>query len=127
MADSAEKQDHKAVEGTGLEVLQSGNPLVERKNAQDVEIVRESFEPMENVFRRHIKDDPNKIKIAKHRLWLDSLQREYPMPFVPYRVGVYIRFSIRQNIAMKSIWKSIRRSSGRILRAAPNGPLSITT
>ena len=74
MADSAEKQDHKAVEGTGLEVLQSGNPLVERKNAQDVEIVRESFEPMENVFRRHIKDDPNKIKIAKHRLWLDSLQ-----------------------------------------------------
>lgn len=92
MADSAEKQDHKAVEGTGLEVLQSGNPLVERKNAQDVEIVRESFEPMENVFRRHIKDDPNKIKIAKHRLWLDSLQHEYPMPFVPYRVGVYIRF-----------------------------------
>ena len=47
MADSAEKQDHKAVEGTGLEVLQSGNPLVERKNAQDVEIVRESFEPMD--------------------------------------------------------------------------------
>ena len=92
MADSAEKQDHEAVEETGLEVLQRGDPLAERNNAQDVEIVRESFEPMENVFRRHIKDDPNKITIAKHRLWLDSLQHEYPMPFVPYRVGVYIRF-----------------------------------
>lgn len=92
MADNIEKQDHKAVEETGMAVLQNGNSLDVKDNTQDVEIVHEPAEPMENVFRRHIKDDPNRIKIAKHRLWLDSLQHEYPMPFVPYRVGVYIRF-----------------------------------
>ena len=45
-----------------------------------------------NVLRRHIKDDPMKIKLAKHRLWLDSIQHEYPMPYTPYKIGVYIRY-----------------------------------
>lgn len=46
----------------------------------------------ENVFRRNIKEDPYRVKYARHRLWLDSLQHEYPLPYVAYRVGVYIRF-----------------------------------
>lgn len=45
-----------------------------------------------NVLRRHIKDDPMKEKLAKHRLWLDSIQHEYPMPYTPYKIGVYIRY-----------------------------------
>lgn len=45
-----------------------------------------------NVFRRHIKTDPNKQMLAEHRRWMDAQQKEYPMPYVPYRVGVYIRY-----------------------------------
>ena len=45
-----------------------------------------------NVLRRHIKDDPMKIKLAKHKLWLASIQHEYPMPYTPYKIGVYIRY-----------------------------------
>ena len=51
-----------------------------------------SLQSNTNVLRRHIKDDPMKIKLAKHRLWLDSIQHEYPMPYTPYKIGVYIRY-----------------------------------
>ena len=33
-----------------------------------------------NVLRRHIKDDPMKEKLEKHRLWMNSMPHEYPMP-----------------------------------------------
>ena len=46
----------------------------------------------ENVLRRHIKEDPRKRLLAKHRLWMDSLQHEYPLPFHPFKIGVYIRY-----------------------------------
>ena len=92
MPESYENKDHETEKETGMAVLRNGDMLATRDNTQGVEVVHEPDAPAENVFRRHIKDDPNKIKMAKHRLWLDSLQREYPMPFVPYRVGVYIRF-----------------------------------
>ena len=46
----------------------------------------------ENVLRRHIKEDPKKALLAQHRLWLNSIQHEYPMPHIPYKIGVYIRF-----------------------------------
>lgn len=46
----------------------------------------------ENVFRRHIIENPKKEMLAEHRRWMDSQQREYPMPYVPYRIGVYIRY-----------------------------------
>ena len=45
-----------------------------------------------NVLRRHIKEDPMKEKLAKHRLWMDSMPHEYPMPYTPYKIGVYIRY-----------------------------------
>ena len=51
-----------------------------------------SYEMQGNVFRRHITEDPNKELIAEHRRWLDVQQKEYPMPLVPYRIGVYIRY-----------------------------------
>ena len=46
----------------------------------------------DNVFRRHVNEESEKEKVAKHKLWLDSQQHEYPMPYEKYRVGVYIRF-----------------------------------
>lgn len=46
----------------------------------------------QNVLRRHIKDNPRKKIIAKHRVWMDELQHEYPMPYRPFKIGVYIRF-----------------------------------
>ena len=82
------------VEETALEVRGTNGALepVDTDNKQDIEIVNGEAVAQGNVFRRHIQEDPNKVKYAKHKLWLDSLQHEYPMPFVPYRVGVYIRF-----------------------------------
>ena len=32
-----------------------------------------------NVLRRHIKENPKKAALARHRLWLDSIPHEYPM------------------------------------------------
>ena len=47
----------------------------------------------QNVFRRDIvEDDPKKKLIARHKLWMASLQHEYPMPDVPFKIGVYIRY-----------------------------------
>ena len=46
----------------------------------------------ENVFRRGIEENPKEKLLAKHRLWLANIQHEYPMPYIPYRIGVYIRF-----------------------------------
>lgn len=46
----------------------------------------------ENVFRRGIVESPKEKMLAKHRLWLATIQHEYPMPYAPYRIGVYIRF-----------------------------------
>lgn len=31
-------------------------------------------------------------KISEHRLWLQSIRKEHPLPAAPYRVGVYIRY-----------------------------------
>ncbi|MBQ6480914.1 MAG: recombinase family protein [Anaerolineaceae bacterium] len=51
------------------------------------------LEPVtENIFRRHIKEDPRKKLLAKHRLWMDNLQHEYPLPFHPYKIGVFVRY-----------------------------------
>lgn len=46
----------------------------------------------ENVFRRHITEDPKKKRLAQHRLWMETVQHEYPMPYQPHKIGVYIRF-----------------------------------
>lgn len=46
----------------------------------------------QNIFRRNIRENPRKQLIARHRHWLDSIQHEYPMPYVPYKIGVYIRY-----------------------------------
>ena len=31
-------------------------------------------------------------KISAHRLWLQNIRKEHPLPATPYRVGVYIRY-----------------------------------
>ena len=49
-------------------------------------------ETIPNILRRHIVEDPKKKTLAGHRLWLDSVQHEYPLPYIPYKIGVYIRF-----------------------------------
>lgn len=80
------------------DVTQETSPPVDRMEPdvlpvpQNAQIVGDQNTVPENVFRRHMKEDSSKAKVARHRLWLDTLQHEYPMPFVPYRIGVYIRF-----------------------------------
>ena len=39
-----------------------------------------------NVLRRHIKENPGKAVLARHRLWMDSIRHEYPLPYVPFRI-----------------------------------------
>lgn len=51
-----------------------------------------SMQSNANVLRRHIKEDPMKEKLANHRLWMNSMPHEYPMPYTPYKIGVYIRY-----------------------------------
>ena len=65
------------------------------KEGDHVEISKVEGELLEgqgNILRRHIVENPKKKKLSKHRLWMESLQHEYPMPYVPYRIGVYIRY-----------------------------------
>lgn len=45
-----------------------------------------------NVFRRHIEEDPDNKIILEHRRWMNAQQREYPLPYIPYRIGIYIRY-----------------------------------
>ena len=64
----------------------------------DHELVTQTTEPemqeakYENVFRRGIIESPKEKLLARHRLWLATIQHEYPMPYIPYKIGVYIRF-----------------------------------
>lgn len=51
-----------------------------------------SMQNSTNILRRHIKEDLMKEKLAKHQLWMNSMPHEYPMPYTPYKIGVYIRY-----------------------------------
>lgn len=69
---------------------QKSNPETELQAAHPQEST--SMQNSTNVLRRHIKEDPMKEKLAKHRLWMNSIPHEYPMPYTPYKIGVYIRY-----------------------------------
>ena len=71
---------------TTLFVPPEKNPVSKAASGTD------KTEHTENVLRRHIKEDPRKKRLAKHRLWMDNLQHEYPLPFHPFKIGVYIRY-----------------------------------
>lgn len=43
-------------------------------------------------FARDPSEEARRRMLARHKLWLDSLQHEYPSPYAHYRIGVYIRF-----------------------------------
>lgn len=45
-----------------------------------------------NVFRRHFDVDPRRKILIDHKKWINAQQNEYPMPYEPYRIGVYIRY-----------------------------------
>ena len=64
------------------------NDLVQADNAE----VAAGKNEYVNVLRRHIKENPEKALLARHRLWMNSVQHEYPMPYMPFRIGVYIRY-----------------------------------
>lgn len=75
-----------------MEGIQGSNALT----LHDIGALENTTDDMElmqeNVFRRHITNDPNRKLLDRHRRWMNSLQREYPMPYTPYRIGVYIRY-----------------------------------
>ena len=65
--------------------------LIQEISDSDV-LIETPEQSYQNVFRRHIKDNPKKELIARHKIWLSTIQHEYPMPYIPYRIGVYIRY-----------------------------------
>ena len=46
-----------------------------------------------NVFHKEsVSEAEQRDKIRRHKLWLETIPHEYPMPYTPYRIGVYIRY-----------------------------------
>lgn len=43
-------------------------------------------------FARDPFEEARRRMLARHKLWLETLQHEYPSPYAHYRIGVYIRF-----------------------------------
>ena len=99
---------------------------MKRNNQTDAferkEGIQKINEDSSNVLRRHIKSDPMRKEVARHRLWMESIQHEYPMPYVPYKIGVYIRYynqtkhldyiekhklQYRDDIALCPAWKLV--------------------
>lgn len=74
------------------EQKEQNTAVTRRDNLSISETAEPSEVVTENVLRRHVKEDPGKKLLAKHRLWMDSLQHEYPLPFHPFKIGVYIRY-----------------------------------
>ena len=37
-------------------------------------------------------EEARRRMLARHKLWLESLQHEYPSPYAHYKIGVYIRY-----------------------------------
>ena len=76
----------------------SGEAMDNEKDAKS--ILLEEFRAKEvtdrheyiNILRQHIKENPKRALLARHRIWMDSLKKEYPMPYIPYKIGVYIRY-----------------------------------
>lgn len=75
-----------------------------------------------NVFRPEDIPGKQKDRIRLHRLWLETIQKEYPMPTIPWRIGVYIRYfnqtkykdyleyhkkQFRDTIALCPLWKLV--------------------
>ncbi len=67
------------------------NEIEDQIQADNTQLTAERNDNV-NILRRHIKDNPEKALLARHRLWMNSVQHEYPMPYMQFRIGVYIRY-----------------------------------
>ena len=67
------------------------NEIEDQVQADNTQLMAERNDNV-NILRRHIKDNPEKALLARHRLWMNSVQHEYPMPYMQFRIGVYIRY-----------------------------------
>lgn len=72
-------------------IVGSSEDTAENDN-DSVLMLDDNIDNNQNIFRRHIIDDPRRKLLVKHQLWLESIQHEYPMPYIPYKIGVYIRY-----------------------------------
>lgn len=77
----------KIASGEQLNVL-NGRERVLAEQSQVIPSVCES-----NVFRRGKETDSElRDRIRRHKQWLDTIPHEYPMPYTPYHIGIYIRY-----------------------------------
>lgn len=66
--------------------------MEQREKAESNNYADDFSNQYQNVLRRHITEDPKQRRLDIHRLWMKTVQHEYPMPYVPYKIGVYIRY-----------------------------------
>lgn len=54
--------------------------LINKKNISYTSV----FNPQSN--------SPKELQLAEHKIWLNSIRKEYPSPNIKFKIGVYIRF-----------------------------------
>lgn len=50
-----------------------------------------------NVFDLGRKESAKRKKLLKHKGWMESVQHEFPLPSVSFRIGIYIRYFNQTN------------------------------
>ena len=95
--------------GTGFMTDDSISEMNPANNQLDMGMIHGDDSPsvmpeILNVFRPDSSCDRyERDRIRRHKLWLDTLIHEYPLPYAQYRIGVYIRFLIKQSMRTISI------------------------
>ena len=67
-------------------------PIRMEQSVMDLPVPAEGAPAAVNVFRPEDVPDERRDRVRRHRLWLDTIRKEYPMPATAYRIGVYIRY-----------------------------------
>ncbi len=71
----------------------SDKQMKAEQTSMDLSSVEARNEVVEiNVFRPDDISAEQKDLIRRHQLWLSTIQKEYPLPSHPYRIGIYIRY-----------------------------------
>ncbi len=79
--------------------MKDADNLLAKRELPTDQLITHERSPMElplsgmNVFRKEsVPEAEQRDKIRRHKQWLETIPHEYPMPYTPYRIGVYIRY-----------------------------------
>ena len=75
------------ITSTEISLIRNNKSIMQSNESSDITKL-----PNVNVFHRNDHYDKQRSKLQKHKLWLESLQREFPSPFKKFKIGIYIRY-----------------------------------